>query len=74
MPGSKWCLLKWLVGSGQGSGVNTESGEKASSTASSSALNGLLPPTLVTKVGEVGSGPVSRSWWLLALSSLRVSV
>ena len=37
MPGSKWCLLKWLVGRGQGSGVNTESGEKASSTASSSA-------------------------------------
>lgn len=51
MPGSNWCLLKWLVGRGQGSGVNTESGEKTSSTASSSALNGLLPPTPVTNVG-----------------------
>lgn len=26
MPGSKWRLLKWLVGGGQGSGGDAESG------------------------------------------------
>lgn len=29
MPGSKWCLLKWLVGRGQGSGVSHRVWEKA---------------------------------------------
>lgn len=38
MPGSKWRLLKWLVGGGQGSGGDTESGGEKSPV--------LLPPQL----------------------------
>lgn len=42
-PGSKWDLLKWLVGGGQGAGGGSESRGESLQYHSSSALSGLLP-------------------------------